>query len=441
MKASARLLAIAILMIFTSIHLKSQLWEDHAVGLLPVDFAIQGIAVVDQDVVWAIAYEPGNVTQNHVSKILKTTNGGQDWRVIDVTDAIGRATMDIVAFDSSVAFIATHDFDNGVGKGVFKTVDGGANWIETLSGSAGRSHIRFLNASDGVAWNNDTIATTSDGGNTWSSVPFSQIPSFRNQEHNRWVNGTNSAAVQGNRVWCGTNQGRVYRSIDKGHTWDVFQTPVVGSGVSIASLAFIDTLTGIVLNSSEGDQFAITRDGGQSWKLFNSTNNNNIRHITYVPGTDSTLIGVEGWFFGNVVYYSTDFGRNWLPIGTGYPFSCTQFISPDIGWTSNGRLLSASDPAMFKWDGDILGGEEIKKDGIGLKVFPNPTTDKLQVHLDQIYSWVTLEISTLTGQILSRETYSHANLITANLKGSKGIYLLTLSTTDGLATTVKVVKQ
>ena len=124
----------------------SNLWTPQGTGLLPANHDIESIFVVNKDIVWAVA--DSMYTQpfptNHISKILKTTNGGATWQVYKMTEATGRAGLEIYAIDSSVAFVSTHPYNNGLPYQLFKTTDGGKTWNLKHTGYEASLFVRFF---------------------------------------------------------------------------------------------------------------------------------------------------------------------------------------------------------------------------------------------------------------------------------------------------------
>ena len=105
-------------------------------------------------------------------------------------------------------------------------------------------------------------------------------------------------------------------------------------------------------------------------------------------------------------------------------------------WTSDGsannqRLKPWLDPnntGTMVQDGsynpcNFVGLNEIKKDELAFKVYPNPVTDKLSVDLSTLAGKVTIEVYDMTGKLIS--STSHTGGLTVDLEMSgmtKGMY-------------------
>ncbi len=74
------------------------------------------------------------------------------------------------------------------------------------------------------------IYVTTNGGEAWTPIPGANIPNPTSGEFGI----TGNYCAFGDNIWFGTNQGRIFRSTDKGNTWAASMTAfgaaeVVGS--------------------------------------------------------------------------------------------------------------------------------------------------------------------------------------------------------------------
>lgn len=443
MKTSITFFTLA-LSIFSFQTLNAQGWEEQAIGILPTNYGVFDISIVDENIIWAVAFDQntGNgIPLNHITKVLKTVDGGLNWESFDIEEAEGRISFDIEAFDSTTAFITTQDFNNGSGRGVLKTEDGGETWVEKFNNVAGGVWIRFFNEQEAVIINRQSMATTQDGGESWQIVSSSNIPSFQSDEFTLLSTGNNSCQVVGNHVWFGTNKGRVYRSMDKGFSWEAFNTSL-GNNALILSVAFRDSLNGIALNvNTFNTSFAQTNDGGESWYNITSSPGIPISNIEYVPGTDSVLIGTSDIFTSassRVSAYSTDFGANWETINTNIPYGGTEFISPNLGWTSRGIISSPNQPAMYKWQGEIFVNSIDIEPQTNIEISPNPFTDYVFVKSSR--SLTGYRLSTINGKIIqsNKLNFNETSIDFQHLKS--GMYVLELMFDDDSKLSKKIFK-
>ena len=301
--------------------------------------------------------------------------------------------------------------------------------------------LGFFNELDGVVINRQSIATTEDGGESWQLVNTSDIPPFQNNEFTIISSGNNSCQIIDDKVWFGTNRGRIYRSKDKGHTWDVVNSSL-GNSALILSVAFKDSLRGLALNANTfNTSFAATDDGGETWTDITSNPGISISNIAFVPGTDSVLIGASDIFISSnqrVSVLSLDFGKNWSTINNNIPYGGIEFIAPNIGWTSRGIVNFFNQPAMYKWDSDIFVSTSDVEIQETYKVYPNPFKDNIYISSpNKIKGYRLLNGN---GEIIKSENFDSLpeNLQFQNL--GLGMYLLQFITDEDVVITKRIFK-
>lgn len=445
MKTSTTFLLVLAFFSWNHSILTAQAWEDKAIGQLPVNYGVYGIDVVNENIIWAVAFDQTispPVPADHITKILKTTDGGATWEVFDLEEAMGRVSYNITAFNENTAFINAQDFLSGAGRGVWKTEDGGETWVENFANPAGGVWVRFFNEQEAVVINRHRIATTENGGNSWEVIPEEEIPAFREGEFTILSSGNNSCEVVGDHVWFGTSMGRVYRSRNKGKNWEVFDTGL-GEEALLLSVAFADTLNGIVAEVAGASTiFARTRDGGENWETVVPDSAVYIANIVYVPGTDSMIVGTSDNFYPVDLLmsaYSMDFGKTWQLINDSVAFGGTEFLSPQIGWSSNGLITAEGQPAMFQWAGDLsVGVRQMVVFDQYYKVSPNPFSQAFVLE-NQLEKPASYRIFNSNGQLMKTGIISSSRLVINTQELSAGIYYLEIRT-EGTAATKRLIK-
>lgn len=127
----------------------------------------------------------------------------------------------------------------GVSGGVWKTTDGGANWIplqdmmanlavSSMAMQPGNANVIYAGTGEGFfnfdAVRGNGIFKTTDGGATWT-----QLAATANNPHFHAVNDIVVSPNNVNRVYAGTGTG-VWRSLDAGATWTPVHNPAVAGG-------------------------------------------------------------------------------------------------------------------------------------------------------------------------------------------------------------------
>lgn len=425
-------------------------------GLLPNGYAVFGIKVVDNNVVWAVASRyPQTLTvpADHIIKILKTTNAGQSWRVIDVIAATGRISFDIQAFDSTTAWITAQDLGSGLGRGLLKTSDGGLTWSWKLVHRAGGVFLRFFDRQNGVAINNNLTAYTSNGGDNWTidSTSINLVA----DEYTVLYTGTNKVATIGDTVWFGTTKGRIFRSVNKGKNWESF-TSVIPSTWAINSLAFKDVRNGILIAADDAtDAFkglAKTNDGGKTWQFITNVPTQ-ISSLMYPviaavgKNTNAYVIGLES-NTQSITFLTRDDGNTWTPLTDDFgSWGAIEFLSPQVGWLGAGTIANALTPAMYRWNAEKLftSIKALPNEPL-LSISPNPSNGNFVLDWQTVenFSPQYLRIVDMMGKIVYEKTGFDVGLKTQNIDFQhlmNGIYFIQLKSKDEIVAKKIVVER
>ena len=301
---------------------------------------LRGVSAVSEHVAWA---------SGAGSTVLRTDDGGASWQKLNVTtDTLD--FRDIDAIDARTAYALS--IGNGPASRIYKTVDGGKTWTMQFKSDDSKVFLdamSFWDANHGIVFGDSVdgqlyILTTNNGGRTWSRVPATNLQPALQNEGAFAASGTNIALFGKSHAWIGTGAGakaRVLRTSDRGHTWQVADTPLAaGSSAGIFSIAFRDAKNGVVVGGDYRkeqealDNLAVTNDGGVTWTLVKGLSG--FRSVVaYVPGTKTLVaLGPSG---GD---YSTDDGRTWTKL-EGPGFDTFSFVpGKALGWASglNGSI-------------------------------------------------------------------------------------------------------
>ncbi len=203
--------------------------------------------------------------------------------------------------------------------------------------------MAFFDEQNGIGMGDPTddclsIIITTDGGNTWSKIDCSILPKLVEGEAAFAASNTNIAIVN-STVWIvtgGTN-ARVFKSSDKGETWQVFDTPIIqGNGPQgIYSVDFYDEHNGIVIGGDysnpdgNNQNKAITKDGGETWTSVSDGQDPNYRScVQYVPNTN----GQEIFAVGKMgISFSNDAGVTWGKVSSD-DYYTIQFVDENTAW-------------------------------------------------------------------------------------------------------------
>ena len=79
--------------------------------------------------------------------------------------------------------------------------------------------------------------------------------------------------------------------------------------------------------------------------------------------------------------------------------------------------------------------------GAALSVYPNPTNGELSISLGELYTGITVELQTITGQVVQTNNYNNTSNIAYNVEGAAGLYLLKIRSGEGKFVTLRVIKK
>lgn len=302
------------------------------------DASFRGLSVVDSRVAWCSGTD---------GTVLRTVNAGRTWKDVSIEASPTADFRDIQAFDKDTA-VAMSAGTPGL---VFRTSDGGMSWEQVYKNSDPKiffDAMAFTSDGHGFGFSDPIdgrlpIIETSDEGRTW--ILSAHGPRAVEGEAGFAASGT-CMAVIGDNIWIGlggrtaNGKARVMRSIDKGKTWSVAETPITSTKSSgVFSLVFTDAFSGVAVGGDykapeqSANCVAVTRDGGRTWKAANETGVTGFRAcVGHASIGDNGLLVAVGRNGGD---YSTNGGDNWTPIKT-QRFNAVAFDpspgNPVVGW-------------------------------------------------------------------------------------------------------------
>lgn len=440
-------------------------WTPQATGFTDATRGILTIDIVDENVVWCQAYDGTGVIED-LFEITRTSDGGTTWTpgLID----LGDPNLDInnmKATGADVAWVSSIDGVAQLGGALFKTTDGGGIWEFqdiTPSGqgtaafgydSSFQNGVHFFNANEGIVFGDPValdfeIYRTTDGGTTWSRVPAANMPNANNA--NEWgYNGGNVGA--GDFFWMVTNDGRLFRSADKGLNWTVSQSPMTdfGSAAVNARVQFsaidgdITHAVGILLGTVNGSAPTptytryTTTNGGTSWTNA-GTDTSAYRNYDFIPGTSMLVAtGNNGTVYTTA--YSTDLGATWTEISNDdVQRTSIAFLNGTTGW-AGGFNEDSTTGGIFKYTGASLGIPSAPARQ-QFTATPNPTNGVLQV-ANETTAITDVVVYDLLGKQVYKGKFSALNQVNLDLTPlNTGSYILKATSETGATQTIKIVK-
>ncbi|MCX7954018.1 MAG: S8 family serine peptidase [Bacteroidales bacterium] len=421
-------------------------WIEQASGFSTMYRGVYSISIVNENVAWATAVD--GTTGSPVNEFTRTTNGGDLWVAGNIPAPSTLAPAHICAISDQKAWVAMYPKNGGGGK-IYYTQDGGQTWnIQNSSTMFSNSAsflnvVHFWNENEGFCMGDPVnnvfeIYYTTDGGNTW--VPVTNLPSPLSGEYGY----TGVYDVYNNTVWFGTNKGRIFKSTDKGHTWQVYTTGLT----DIAKVTFNDETNGIVqqivYNNSSGAitslTMKVTHDGGQTWTTVTPSGPFWKSDICAVPGVPGKYfsVGTNGAASGSATYgssYSLDYGATWNPIDSGVQYISVEFLNNNVGW-AGGFCLNSTTSGIFKWDSgsNVLFNNKNSE----IRIFPNPVNNYLKIEAENNIK--KIEVYNYVGKILYDYQINEEKAILNLSKLSSGFYFVKIIDANGFCKTVSFIK-
>lgn len=266
--------------------LLAQTWTELTSGTTN---ALYSVSAADDHNIWACGA---------AGTVLRSINGTTWQSVSSAPISNSLALYNIFGIDSLTALVTG---SNSTATFVYRTSNGGANWIQVFTQPGGFiDAILMGNAQAGFMVGDPvggrwSLWGTITGGITWDSAQF-RLPQSGTEA------GWNNAFYFDNisqAVWFGTNNSRIYRSTNL----IIWSTQPTTGQTSSSALWFTSPTNGM----AGGDSILLTTNSGALWSLTPSL----------MPGTTSILgitgIGTNWWVVrqGSVVYSTPNNGTNW----------------------------------------------------------------------------------------------------------------------------------
>jgi photosystem II stability/assembly factor-like uncharacterized protein len=389
-------------------------------------------SIVDANTIWVGTARQRNHGYIAYSKAVKTSDGGNTWQFYSIPVPGAPWIQDLSAWDANICYYL---FTDGVNYGgaVWKTTDGGATWSKKSTTQFTGGWGDFINAFSAdtcIAVGDPTggyfeVQLTYDGGNNWTRVPSTNIPSALSGE-----TGTSGEyCTVGNSIWFPTSKGRCFRSIDRGLHWTVSQ--VVNAYIRIC---FTDTLNGIAYEPGVPNEFYKTTDGGITWNFNSVTANITFGSTSRVPGIYGGYVATSYDTSSMAVYFTPDFFNTIIEIDSNiHNASFINFKSPTTGWIGGSYNPHNN---IHKFIGTLTSVEEKNKGNATIQIIPNPTNQEALIKFPQDFISVNirLKILDITGKIIFEENVSTSTgWITLDASSYRsGVYIVELLSSNGI---------
>jgi len=259
----------------------------------------RGMAAVNGLVAW-VSGEHGTV--------LRTTNGGTNWRDVSPPQAQGLALRDIEAWSGQEAVALS--IGPGKQSNIFATNDGGVTWKRTFQNrnrSAFYDCMAFSDDGTGLALSDPVnghfrFVISRNFGRSWTLRIPKSIPKALG-EFAFAASGTCLVSGPGHTFWAasGGEHPRVYTTYNAGLTWTARPTPIrAGASAGIYSIAFHGPSRGVAVGGDYADPdnrdaaAATSVDGGRTWRLSGRQVHGYRSGVDFVTGKIVVAVGPTG---------------------------------------------------------------------------------------------------------------------------------------------------
>jgi hypothetical protein len=412
---------------------------------------IRFMDAVDASTVWLVGYD-GTAPALNYNWWSKTTNGGTSYtsgNILPDTNTYVLANLE--GIDGNTAWVSSYEKAGGNKGSVFKTINGGANWVNMNSAAMYTNTASFLNIvsfltpSIGItmgdpnagAGNEFEIWRTTNAGTTWSAVPGANIPNPLAGEFGI----VNRYCKQGtSNYWFGTNKNRMFRSTDAGITWSVTAlTSTVGGGAALGmnDMAFTNANYGLAsaYYGPAGSGTLVlynTTDGGATWNEIPAVDPNFGRNdFCPIPGT-SWYASAGAGAGNNIISFSSDNGVNWNSWGgANIQYLTVDFVSSSVGWAG-----SFSSPTLVTQDGVYkYNGANLFQPVAANAVFSMTTTGCTSVAINVNNTSAGAPVPNYTWSSSPAAGISNTAAVNPSITfTSAGVYTISLAANNGSAT-------
>ncbi|MDQ3022159.1 MAG: YCF48-related protein [Bacteroidota bacterium] len=354
----------------------------------------------------------------------KSSNDGNSWTSHVVSNSTNNiAWLSITFLNESTGFAGgrVYTMYNTSGT-IVKTTNGGNNWFTAKSTSYAVKSASFIDQNTGYFSSNyasnypydvSQILKTTDCGATWITSPvFVRNVFFSIKAFNK------------DSVYVLEYNGKIFKTSNGGLNWNPF---IIDTVNKFYSFNFLDYENGLIV--SDPGKILKTTNGGMNFSYINTNSNENLNDVAYVDSINSVAIGNSG-----EILHSSDNNEHWESKLKGYKNEINSifFRDENSGFAACNNLIIRTTNAGSKWDSVFSNSTKnfnsvfFLKNGIGFSVGDSGIIYKT---INNGTDWI-LKSSGVTSNLNSIYFLDNFNGFIAGNQNAGG-YVTFLKTSDG----------
>jgi photosystem II stability/assembly factor-like uncharacterized protein len=290
-----------------------------------------------------IKIHPDNVTTIYTggsgTSLLKSTNGGASWT--DIMPGVSDNYSYQIDFDTQRNIYAA------CGGNIYKSSNE-STWQSITSSASNTDVFKMVvdptNLKTFYAATLGGVYKTTDGGANWVEKNTGMV------DTDIWTIGI--SPTDHNTIFAGTYGGILYRSTDGGNNWSDKSTGLTGlSGWDLWEMWFHPQTAGTVYLLEDGARIFVTTNNGDSWTEY-TVNGSSITALDI----SSTSPNIWYAYAGGTIYRSADYGSTWAAQSTTYSLYCITIDSGNPNTLYANQWVSPSYDIVKSTDAGVTWG-------------------------------------------------------------------------------------
>lgn len=240
--------------------------------------------------------------------ILKSEDAGTTWKRLHVEGGDALDFRGIQAFDGRTAYVMS--IGDGENSRIYKTVDGGDSWkLQYTDKRKGfflddivcMSEKKCFAAGDRI--DGKLLVAKTEDGEHWNELSRDGMPAALEGEGAFAASSTTLAIYDKKEIYIGTGgpAARVFHSPDLGKTWSVATTPILSGEASFGIFSILRGGDNLVVVGGDYKDLkradkaaAYSTDGGATWKLAEAQPSGFRSAVASIGGKTLVAVGPSG---------------------------------------------------------------------------------------------------------------------------------------------------